>query len=340
MLQRISVGAGITASPTVLRPSSRSSNDVVVGWDVSKRLFDAYFAYIHPVWPILYKPKYDSSDHRSLSDQLPQPVVYAVYSIAACLKLDAADPLTSSEPETPHPSLFFEAALLSIQRSADGSRPDRANYFHPLHLLRPSLENCQALTILALQQHGFAEPANAFMLCSLASAMAIELELHKAKMVEKDAIQAQVESRLWWNVFVLDKMIACELGRPCMLRSEDSNAPMPSTAESDEYQLLQFHFKNTNSMASIKSFTLSGFHFTIGITKIMEKVSRQIYSLESRETIKNNLHAGEQVRVNLSEELRAYHTSLNMCSSDSSTDVLGKKAISPAFVTNAVVCPR
>lgn len=102
------------------------------------------------------------------------------------------------------PELLFESALLALQRFDNGK-----SEYHPLNVLKPSVEICQALTILALQQHGVAESASAALLCGMASAMAIELSLYKAMSSESDPTQGQVCSRLWWNIFLLDKMMAC-----------------------------------------------------------------------------------------------------------------------------------
>ena len=307
--------------------------------EVSNRLLHSYFTFVHPVWPIIYKPLYDSADSESLSTVLPHSVLYAIYSIAACWTFgNEALQAPLSSREVPPPSLFFEAALLSIQRNGNGGTASRSNNFHPLHLLRPSVENCQALTLLALQQHGCAEPSNAFMLCSLASAMAIQLDLHKAKAVNADPTFVQIASRLWWNIFVLDKMIACELGKPVSLRSEDSNTQFPSITESDEYQLLSFGLHDSMTTKTTKSYTLSGFHATIKITKIMEKVARQIYSRESRETIAKNWAAAEQLRMSLWVELKDYYASLSVSSSTGpNMDLLGDEAVPPSLVTNAVV---
>jgi len=249
-----------------------TTNHLVVAQDVSNQPVDVYFSSIHPVWPIIYKPLFDRADHESLAKSLSQPVVYAIYAIAACLKPDI---------EIPPPSLFFEAALLSIQRTGTEARLwDRTNsilstYYD--HLSRTA----RHLQILALQQHEYAERSNAFMLCSLASAIVIELGLQVARSPNQDPIAVQVSSRIWWNLFVLEKVIACKLGRPMSLRSEDSNTPFPSTTESDEYQLLQFRLPDAVSPATIKSHTLSGFQATINLTKIMEKVARQLYLVES-----------------------------------------------------------
>lgn len=308
-------------------PPAPPGDEVVVSWEASKQLLTTYFAFIHPVWPIIYKPMYDCADYRSTSQSLPQPVIYAIYSIAACLKPGTTGSSSSAGHEVVEPSVLYEAALLSIQREAQTGIADRPYSFSPLHLLRPSIGSCQALTILALQQHGCAEPSNAFMLCSLASAMAIELELHKAANPDADPTYVQVASRLWWNLFVLDKMIACELGRPVSLRSEDSNVPFPSTAESDEYQLLQIPLSKTGLTATIKSYTISGFHATIEITKLMEKVARQIYSIESREILRNDLQSAERVRMKLWQELKDYYAILERDNCGLRAEELGTKVL-------------
>lgn len=137
------------------------------------------------------------------------------------------------------------------------------------------------------------------MLCNLASGIAIELDLHVAKSADGDPILAQISSRIWWNLFVLNKMIAYELGGPVSQRSEDSNAPYLSTTELAEYQLPQFRLPDTTSSITTKSYTLSGFHATINLTKIMEKVTRQLYSVESWTAVRANLLAADQLRMSI-----------------------------------------
>ena len=175
------------------------------------------------------------------------------------------------------------------------------------------------------------------MLCNLASGMAIELELHKATGDDVDPTFAQVSSRLWWNLFVLDKMIACELGKPVLLRSEDANVHFPSATESDEYQLLQFQVSDSASKATTKSYTISGFHATIRICKIREKVTRKIYSLESREIIRGDLNSAEELRMSLWQELKDYYASLQVGSHSLEAHGLDNKALPPNIITNAVV---
>jgi len=198
----------------------------------------------------------------------------------------------------------ISAALLALQKQEGGeSRMSAA--FHPLNFIRPSIESCQTLVILALQQHGLGEASNAAMLCNIAAGMAIELRLNEAGPLGVDYINTQVTSRLWWNLYVLDKVLACGLGKPVTLRSEDITTPYPSAAESDEYQLLQFKRPGDGEIIRIKSHTMSGFNLTIDLCYILEDVLRATCSVTSKQRICKDLEAAETMRMSLWARLQS-----------------------------------
>lgn len=318
---RVGRGFPIRTAPTALPEIPR---------DVSTRLFKAYFDTIHPTWPILYKPVYDMLDHQRLLDTIPQQLLYAIYSIAACVQPndDSTNPRANEKP-LPSPSLLFQAALLALGNDHTGEG------FHPLKFLKPSIESCQALTILALQQHGVAESESAAVLCSLACGMAIELRLHRETKTISAPIDVQVRSRLWWNIFILDKMISSELARPVLLRAEDTDTPYPSALESDEYQLLSLNMASQSGAVSVKTHTISGFHTTIQFSKVVERVLREIYSVSGRSVIRENLPAAEEARLRLWQELKGYHHMLD--SSPLKLDMNSSAPAPPVTITNVVV---
>jgi hypothetical protein len=301
--------------------------------DVSLQLFKAYFDTIHPTWPILYKPVYDMLDHQRLLDTIPQQLLYAIYSIAACVQPaeDPANPRTNGNG-LPPPSLLFQAALLALGNDHTGDG------FHPLKFLKPSIESCQALTILALQQHGVAESESAAVLCSLACGMAIELRLHREMKTNSAPIDAQVRSRLWWSIFILDKMISSELARPVLLRAEDTDTPYPSSLESDEYQLLSLNVSGQSEQVSVKTHTISGFHTTICFSKIVEKVLRGIYSVTGRAAIRENSQEADKSRAELWLLLQQYHNMLD--ASPLKLDMSSTAPAPPVTITNMVVSAR
>lgn len=145
------------------------------------------------------------------------------------------------------------------------------------------------------------------MLCNIAAGMAVELRLNEAKPLGADYIETQVASRLWWNLYVLDKVLACGLGKPVTLRSEDITTPYPSAAESDEYQLLQYKRPDNGEIVRIKSHTISGFNLTIDLCYIIEDVLRATCSVTSKQRICKDLEAAEVMRMSLWARLRSWN---------------------------------
>ncbi|KAI9732920.1 MAG: hypothetical protein M1818_007353 [Claussenomyces sp. TS43310] len=307
----------------------------------SGRLFQTYFACIHPIWPLLYKPLYETISYHSLVDELPRPLVYSIFAIAACIHPDSRSsdrsdldvPQNESATQVGKASQYLDAALSELQCASDGREQSKL-----INALQPSIAHCQALTILALQQHGVAEFSRAGVLCSLAGAMAIDLRLHR-DCWQSDPIQREVASRLWWNVFVLDKMISSEMGRPVILRSEEADAPYPSVSESDEYELFTpgegMGALKQSPRRAIKMRTLSAFHTTIEMIKIMECMSREIYSLAARESIRQDRALGDAIRMKLSNKIREWERQVE--ASPLKLDLSGHSVTLPAIVTNYVV---
>ena len=304
-------------------------------------LFRTYFACIHPIWPLIYKPIYDSVNLCDLTDVLPKALVYAMFSIASCIRSDPATAEAGNAlslapgraDATRNTSKFFGAALLEIQRDGNDSKD-----LSLAIALKPSIPNCQVLALLALQQHGVAEFARAGIFCSLAAAMAVELRLHRDTL-SHDAVEKEVASRLWWNIYILDKMLASEMGRPIVLRYEDCDTPYPSTCESDEFELFSLANGRTQPgqerVPSMKLRTISAFHTTIDVSKLEEKVIREIYSLAARESIRRDRSQGDNIRMAISFELDGWEKS-----AEESPLRLGlyKDALAPpAMVTNYVV---
>jgi hypothetical protein len=289
-----------------------------------------YFNCIHPLWPLLYKPLYASLDYASPTDSIPPALVAAIFAIASCV--DRSQPATNSIVQKyPEPWQFFEEALDLLQVGGDGNSQQLSN------VLTPSITNCQVLTILSLQQHGTAEYSRAAILCGLASAMAIEMRLHR-EWESNDPIKGQVQSRLWWNLYVLEKMISCEMGRPVLLRREETDCPYPLANEADEFELMSTNvgrgpaqFLNT----PIKLRSISGLHTTIRLSFIMERISRDIYGIAARKRIRDDQAAGEEKRQELSYILQDWEREMD--ESPLRLDLTKGLTSVPASVTNYVV---
>lgn len=232
------------------------------------------------------------------------------------------------------------AALLALQKKGDdGNRVSTT--FHPLNFISPSIESCQTLVILALQQHGLGEASNAAMLCNIAAGMAIELRLNEAGPSEATYIDTQIAARLWWNLYVLDKVLACGLGRPVTLRSEDITTPYPSAAESDEYQLLHYKRPGDGEDIPIKSHTMSGFNLTIDLCFILEDILRATCSITSKQRMCKDLEAAETTRRSLWSRLQSYEETLMSSTIGVRTRGNGFRAVvPPVAIIDAMVRGR
>lgn len=103
--------SSILANLSGSRRSSSRQNDITatsVSSAVSTRLFTAYFANIHTIWPILYMPMHDYGSGNLHSDAFAPAVLYAVYAIAACVEPASASSSTTLEDKTPPSAVFFE----------------------------------------------------------------------------------------------------------------------------------------------------------------------------------------------------------------------------------------
>lgn len=168
--------------------------------------------------------------------------------------------------------------------------------------------------------------------------MATEMRLHRPSDTG-DPTQTEVHSRLWWNLYILEKMMSCEMGRPVVLRYEETDCPYPSASEADEFELMSTnagkgsagHFLNT----SIKLRSISGLHSTIRLSVLMERVMREIYGISARKAIRENQVSGEAKRIEVWGALQNWEA--EMAASPLKLDLSKELSSVPASVTNYVV---
>ncbi|TVY45918.1 putative transcriptional regulatory protein [Lachnellula occidentalis] len=317
-----------------LRPL-RSQDISVISSETSKRLFQTYFDCIHPIWPLLYKPLFNSSDYTYPSPRIPAALVLAIFAIASCVDNSSVantENTTQESRKCPEPRVFFEEALEILQR---GTKDDNAR--HPMNVFVPSITNCQVLVLLALQQHGVAEYSRAAVLGGVAAAMGTELRLHRAYELN-DLVEREIRSRLWWNLYILDKMMSGEMGRPVILRAEETDTPWPSISESDEFELMsqQLHMPGAQARNnSTKMLTMSALHTTISLSMIMERIYRQIYGIAARKAIRGDQVAGDRLRMQLWAELQDWEKGVD--ASPLRLDLSDEMTSVPPTITNRVV---
>jgi hypothetical protein len=229
---------------------------------------------------------------------------------------------------------FFTQAIISLQK-----QNPTCDESPSILVMEPSLIHCQVLTILALQQHGIAAFSQAGLLCGVATTMATDLKLHRRSDLDSST-EVEIKSRLWWGIYVLEKMLSCEMSRPTILRLEESDTPFPSVEESDEFELYSgtaygSHATSQKRFEPLKLRIMSAFHTSIKLTMIMEDISRQIYSVAARQRIRDDRQYGEETRLKLWAQLQAWESMMQ--TSQLKLDISDRFSSVPVTVLNYVV---
>ncbi|KIR26992.1 hypothetical protein I309_04159 [Cryptococcus deuterogattii LA55] len=179
------------------------------------QLLAVYFTHVHNVWPLICKPVFNphhTSAHLLLS----------MLAVAICVAPEAAVGPFNSE------TLFVMAERALLQRRME---------------LRVDI--IQSFVLMSLRQTGCGDKMSAAIYANRASTMAFTMGLHldpgtppSGSDQAKSSLtyEHDTRARVYWNCYVLDKVIAEETGRPFILPYRRSSIPFPNINEVDELE--------------------------------------------------------------------------------------------------------
>ncbi|KAL8286405.1 hypothetical protein RQP46_004422 [Phenoliferia psychrophenolica] len=132
---------------------------------------------------------------------------------------------------------------------------------------RPSIAVCQTLILLGLKSHRMSRHHKTWQYIGMASRTVVSLGLHRDRPDDPDL---QVKRRIFWVVYLVDKILGVELGRPNVLRRADSNAKLPSEDDMEEYEVVSRVFPVGSAPGPGR--VLSTFNATARLAVICEKI--------------------------------------------------------------------
>lgn len=125
------------------------------------------------------------------------------------------------------------------------------------------------------------------------------------------------------------------MGRPIFLSADETDTALPSVLESDEYEMYLAKGAEPGKTNLVKLKAISGFLMAIRISKIMESISKKIYSISARSEIRKDRAQGEATRLELWSRLMECYADLMSPSSDA--NACHDSADSPVAFANTVV---
>ncbi|EJD03028.1 uncharacterized protein FOMMEDRAFT_168112 [Fomitiporia mediterranea MF3/22] len=220
-------------------------------------LLKTYWASIHPHWPILYKPAFDAVSIFKIYEEVPLALLYAMYALSARL--------------TPTPALGVPIAETFRKVAEDELQSDGA--------FRSDINTCTALFLLSLYNHGEGNQRQAWVHCGVAAMMALDLGLHKSAQ-GLPLVEHERRVRVFWNIYVYEKVLSCEMGRPALIRMIHCDPVRLSEEQSDEYETV-VHPGTSRFGLTVRLYTISIFNAAVDLFRIFERVLSEVHSAAS-----------------------------------------------------------
>ncbi|KAF2680296.1 hypothetical protein K458DRAFT_345312 [Lentithecium fluviatile CBS 122367] len=211
-----------------LPPGARHTH-ILPDQRTARVLVDAFFINTHGLLQIFEHQKFVEELERCYSDPLStEPSWLCLLNLVFAIGLTMATPLSGSS----------EALIIDKLRS---EHLDRAEVFYlnakhlndPMHGLEDQdFWSVQALLLMAVYMLAKSKRNTAFALLGMAARSAQALGLHREETMVIFGPEEQMARRnLWRSLFVMDRLLACSLGRPTSISEDDCSGDTLHPAE-------------------------------------------------------------------------------------------------------------
>lgn len=181
-------------------------------------LLHAYYRSAHTMFPILHWPTFQATVedlHKGHHLKAPLSTLSLYFAVLATGSLFSTDPPTSN-------SFYQPAELLeSARRMLDPWGTDF------------DLDTARSLFLITFCLNEMNIKSAAWNLLGNAVRVAQDIELY-TEVSQCPFIETEMRRRTWWAIYILDRSMASETGRPCLIRDEDCDVLLPAGVD-DQY---------------------------------------------------------------------------------------------------------
>lgn len=237
--------------------------------DTAGQLLEAYFTLRWPALPVLHQPTFMKKHYAKvtqLGDSSDAVSIFLTFMVFALGSIDTkAQELTLPDAHLD----FFDVAMQHIPGLVHSN----------------SLETVQGLLLMTVFAVNERRRINSWHAIGLAVRTAIDLGLHRASTSSSsDILTTEMQRRVFWSVYALDRNISVSLGRPCSIGDTDFDAPLPGCYSDDELETmclgatqLEGRLRNPRD--------LSAFLHIVELRQIQSRIQKNFYPVKTADII-------------------------------------------------------
>jgi hypothetical protein len=253
-----------------LPPGSQVTN-LLPDQRTARVLVEAFFINTHGLLLIFEHQKFIEELERCYSDPLScEPSWLCLLNLVFAIGLTMATPLSGS------------TEYLIIEKLRSEHR-DRAEAFYlnakslndPMNLEDQDFRSVQALLLMSVYMLAKSKRNTAFALVGMASRSAQALGLHREEtMVIYGPQEQQARKNLWRSLFVVDRLLACSLGRPTAISESDCSGDTlhPAKPSSDS-----IFAQNGNTRANFDETGSCALEAAVRSCSVIGRILKEVY---------------------------------------------------------------
>ncbi|KAH7100638.1 fungal-specific transcription factor domain-containing protein [Auriculariales sp. MPI-PUGE-AT-0066] len=279
--------------------------------DLADKLIDAYFERFHFLLPVLDKQSFLADYHRLIEetndeDDTDAAIVSVIFAVFACAARFVDDPRLAKE--------------VSVEQGGVGMiYYERAMILYYIGQGNPQLAQVQAFVLLASFLCSINCLPRAWLTVGQAVRTAQDLGLHRSpRHLRLKLDKKELRRKVWWCIYVLDRMLAVALGRPLGIEDIDCDVELPLAIDDDD---IHAYFDHESNVKENKFSLMTGFIALINLTKKAGLILRTVYGLNN---CKEDMTAEEVTAVQVA--IDAFDVELTKWCTD----------LPPAFKSNPV----
>lgn len=245
--------------------------------DVAEQLIDAYFTLRWTALPVLHQPTFVKQHYTNvtqLGNSASHVSIFLTFMVFALASIDTK----AREFTLPDAHLdFFDKAMQHISGLIHSN----------------SLETVQGLLLMTVFAVNERRRINSWHAIGLAVRTAIDLGLHRASTSSSsDLLMAEMQRRVFWSVYALDRNISISLGRPCSIGDADFDMPFPGCHSDDDLETICLGGTPIEGRSRNPK-DLSAFLHIVELRQIQSRIQKTFYPVKLADAIDTD-HLGQE----------------------------------------------